>query len=502
VMGPAEEAKRPYLTLRELSAMVRSALAAVSDEIWVAAEILRINVHPQSGHCYLELAERDEEALVAQMKAVIWAGIWRTESRRFETETGRQPSAGMKLLMRGRVSYHDVYGLSFNVLAIDPRFTLGEIALQRRKTIERLEREGLLDRNRSLPIADVIQRIAVISSENAAGYGDFLGRLRSNPHGYSFALWLYQTQMQGERAESALCRALQVCRAHAQRYDAVVIIRGGGSQADLQVFDSYAIAREIATMPVPVLTGIGHLRDAAVGDRVAHHAFATPTALADFIVNRAAEFEDRLSLLGGEISGCARELLGRRWQEIVRVAQSAEGIVRDRLARSREQLAVSWLALGRDARHLCTSWDARMEMAAHRLVRAASAMTAVAGASLQAVHARCRRASAWCASSARFRMRGVLRSVQRAASAGIAWGGHLLEKAHAQVLLLDPKAVLRRGYSITRAEGRCVTDAAQVAPGIVLDTVLWRGRVISRAERTLKGEDDEGRGEDDISQGG
>jgi len=480
--------------------MVRSALAAVSGDIWVSAEVLRITVHPQSGHCYLELAEKEEGTLVAQMKAVMWAGIWRSESRRFEAMTGRELSAGMKLLLCGRISYHDLYGLSFNVVAIDPRFTLGEIALARRQTIERLEREGFLDRNRSLQVPEVIQRIAVVSSAHAAGYGDFVGRLRSNPYGYSFALWLYQTQIQGAQAEPALCRALQMCRARADMYDAVVIIRGGGSQAELQVFDSYAVAKEIARMPVPVFTGIGHLRDAAVADRVAYQALATPTALADFIISRTAEFEHRVSLLGREIAEQTLDALGRRWQNVVRVGKGIEGAVRSLLAQTRETLAVSHLALSRDVRRLCAVCEARTGAAAHRLVSAVSTVRAVVWTKLATARERCMRATGWSISGAREKVRGVVRSIRRGASGSVAVGTRFLEVAQARTLLLDPRAVLRRGYSITRARGKVVTDAGQVETGISLDTVVWRGRVFSRVERILKGEDDDARGEDDISQ--
>ena len=259
----------PVFTLSELNTAIKATLElAFPEMVWVVAEISEIR-HNSKGHCYLELVEREEEETLAQIRANIWAYTFRNLASKFEKATGESLKQGMKVLLQVTVTFHEVYGLSLNVKDIDPTYSLGELAKKKREVIARLTKEGLINLNKQIHLSLVPQRIAVISSETAAGYGDFINHLDDNPYGYKIFYTLYQSLMQGQEAEASIIAALKQIREHIKLHDAVVIIRGGGSQIDLSCFDTYSLAVEVAKFPLPVITGIGHERDDTVVDLVA-----------------------------------------------------------------------------------------------------------------------------------------------------------------------------------------------------------------------------------------
>ncbi|MEI6157228.1 MAG: exodeoxyribonuclease VII large subunit, partial [Atribacterota bacterium] len=258
------------MTLFELTSQIREVIGmGFPSTIWVTAEIASIRTN-QSGHCYLDLVEKNDDRVVAQAKAIIWVYHYRSLLQAFENATGETLKKDLKVLFQVEVSYHPVYGLSLNILDIDPTYSLGEMARKKRETLDRLVREGLIDLNKQLSLALVPQRVAIISSPQAAGYGDFITHLQNNPWGYQFSLHLFPALVQGEGAAIYISQALRQVRRKYEFFDIAVIVRGGGSQVDLSCFDDYQIAREIACLPLPVITGIGHERDDSVADRVAH----------------------------------------------------------------------------------------------------------------------------------------------------------------------------------------------------------------------------------------
>ena len=290
-MDYAASGNRPY-RLYELSAIIKSAVSsALPDACWIIAEIAECKCN-QKGHCYLELVEKEGERTIAQMKATIWAYDYRNIGGKFEKATGETLKRGMKILLLASVTFHEVYGLSLAVRDIDPAFTLGEMELKKKEVVDRLRKEGFIGRNKVLPLPLVPQRIAVVSSPTAAGYGDFMNQLDRNPFGYTFIRVLFPAAMQGRDAEHSIVSALDGIRKKEALFDAVVIIRGGGSAVDLSCFDSYAVARAIALFPLPVVTGIGHERDDTVADMVAHTRMKTPTAVAEFFVSGVRSFEE------------------------------------------------------------------------------------------------------------------------------------------------------------------------------------------------------------------
>ncbi|MDA8089480.1 MAG: exodeoxyribonuclease VII large subunit [Nitrospiraceae bacterium] len=282
------------ITLSELNNRIKSALNYFfPGACWVIAEIADSRCD-QKGHCYLTLIEKTDDRTVAQAKANIWSYEYRKLMQKFEKSTGETLKAGMKVLFLAAVNFHEVYGLSLNIRDIDPIYTMGEMARKRKEVLDRLQKEGLLDRNKALKLPLGPQRIAIISSPGAAGYGDFMNHITNNAFGYRFQCTLFQAIMQGPTAEKSIISALREVQAHRDSFDVVIIIRGGGSQVDLHCFDGYDIAAAVATCVLPVLTGIGHERDDTVVDMVAHTRLKTPTATAEFLISGLRAFEERI----------------------------------------------------------------------------------------------------------------------------------------------------------------------------------------------------------------
>ena len=274
------------LTLTELQLIIKDSLyMALPDMYWVIAEISEIREN-YNGHCYLELVEKhpDEISIRSRVKAVIWSSRYRFIKSFFENSTRESLREGIKILVRAKIDYHEIYGLSLVINDIDPAFTIGEMALRRQMILKKLEEEGVLTMNKELGFPLVPQRIAIISSSNAAGYDDFMKHLTGNSFGYVFYTALIETPMQGNETEAGVIRALEKIAGHLEKFDLAVIIRGGGSQTDLSWFDNYNIAYYITQFPLPVITGIGHEKDLSVADIVAYRSLKTPTAVADFLI--------------------------------------------------------------------------------------------------------------------------------------------------------------------------------------------------------------------------
>ena len=283
--------ERKTIGLVALQEQVKKALEdAFFDTVWLQAEISELKQNP-SGHCYLTLVEKDPKsnALLAKVSAVVWASTWRMILPYFESQTGRALAPGMSVLVRVQVSYSVLYGLSLVIYDIDPSFTVGELELARQRTIARLQEEGMFEMNAQLPLPSLPRRLAVISSATAAGFRDFCRHLDENEYGFKFGVRLFQALMQGAEAPASIIAALDAVAAEAEAFDAVLILRGGGGAMDLVCFDDYDLAVNIAQFPLPVLTAIGHDHDYHVADMVAHTHVKTPTALADWLIERFAE---------------------------------------------------------------------------------------------------------------------------------------------------------------------------------------------------------------------
>jgi len=285
-------------TLSEIQLLIKQALETLPKTFWVTAEINELKIS-SVGHCYLSLIEKDTftNTLKAKASATIWASNYTILKSHFETTSGQPLRVGIRVLVKATVQYHTLYGLSLSITDINATYTLGELALQRRRTIARLQADGVYDMNRRTRLPVLPQRIAVISSEQAAGYQDFIHHLACNDSGFAFRTQLFPSLMQGTEAVRNIIDSLALVNEQREAFDAVVIIRGGGSAADLACFDDYELALHVAQFSLPVLTGIGHDKDESIVDLVAHRLLKTPTAVADFLIECMAAQDARLHKL-------------------------------------------------------------------------------------------------------------------------------------------------------------------------------------------------------------
>jgi exodeoxyribonuclease VII large subunit len=288
------------LSLFELNALVKRALnESLPEAYWIQAELSDVRSNT-TGHCYLEFVQKDQRGnnLIAKARGTIWANVFRMLKPYFEESTGQAFVSGIKVMVQVTVEFHELYGYSLTVIDIDPTYTLGDMARKRREILKQLEEEGVLTLNKELEMPMLVQRIAVISSASAAGYGDFCRQLEENPYGFIFYPRLFPALMQGNQVEESVIDALNQVNNRRDDFDAVVIIRGGGATSDLSGFDTYLLAANCAQFPLPIITGIGHERDDTVIDSVAHTRVKTPTAAAQFFIthmHQAAESLEELA---------------------------------------------------------------------------------------------------------------------------------------------------------------------------------------------------------------
>ena len=322
------------ISLTELQGLIRDKIYEnLPGAFWVTAEIAEMKIQG-AGHCYLELTDTDKPGgrVVARVRATIWASKFSSLNTFFTASTGIPLRQGISVLCKATVEYHELYGLSLNITDIDPAYTAGDMALRREAIIRRLTAEGIMEMNRELELPPYPRHIAVVSSSKAAGYQDFINHLTGNSYGYVFKPELFETVMQGELTESSVIEALNMISEEAGRFDAAVIIRGGGSAIDLSWFDNYNIAYHVTQFPLPVLTGIGHEKDFSVTDMAAWKSLKTPTAVADFLVEQTLECENRIIEMAGSLISAVNGALSAAGEHLSslrnRTAATAKLIVR------------------------------------------------------------------------------------------------------------------------------------------------------------------------------
>lgn len=350
-------------SLSELGKCIKMTLkTAFAEPVWVRAEISEMHENV-SGHCYLDLIEKadDTDVLVAKQKATIWAFTYRMLKPYFESETGATLRAGMKVLLLCEVEFHEVYGVSLNVRDIDPAFTVGEMAVRRAEIIRRLTDDGIVDMNKQQPLALVPQRVAVISSATAAGYGDFCDQLAHNSFGYKFYVKLFPAVMQGVQTEQSVIAALNKICDKIDLFDVVVIIRGGGATSDLAAFDNYNLSLHCAQFPLPIISGIGHQRDESIVDLVAHTRAKTPTAAAEFLIAQLHEFDSFIDSVSQNCSYLARNILSQNQQDLLRTL-SRLSAARQIVAHESHVLQVSGFRLEKALKNAISSENNRISL--------------------------------------------------------------------------------------------------------------------------------------------
>ena len=410
-----------HYSLRQLNMMVREAIETeLPDEYWVEAELSECREN--SGHCYMELIEKDERTNtpIARASAKCWRQTWQMAKPYFERTTGQQLRAGMKVLLKVYAQFHEAYGFSWIVSDIDPTYTLGDMARKRQEIIRQLKEEGVFDLQRELRIPTFAKRIAVISAQNAAGYGDFCRQLEDNDYGFRFEVTLFPAIMQGEQVESSIIAALNAIYeatvpdgSPSAPYDSVVIIRGGGATADLSGFDTLALAENVAQFPLPVITGIGHDRDESILDMVANTKVKTPTAAAALLIDNLRQVLDRINSAQQHLTTAISTRLSTLNVQL-----------------STLQALIPTLALRTidDQRHRIEMQENRLPVAIERRL-----------------------------------------TNQK----------HLLENLSLKLQGFDPKLLLSRGYSITLHNGRAVRDPRQLKVGDEIETKVEHGTIRS-----------------------
>lgn len=431
------------LTLYELNNLVSEVISSVMpDEYWVEAEISELRV--VRGNCYMELVQKAEDTRtpVARASAKCWRTYWILVQSSFERVTGRQLCPGMKVMMRVHADFHEAYGFSWIVTDINPEYTLGDIARRRREIIARLKEEGVFDLQKELIIPLFAQRVAVISSDNAAGYDDFCNQLQNNEKGLAFSVKLYPAVMQGESTETSVIDALDRIYKDEDKFDVVVIIRGGGATSDLSGFDALKLAENVANFPLPIIVGIGHNRDESVLDLVANMSVKTPTAAAAFLIDRLAAVAARVDAAATSLS---KYVTNRIEQEKSRIKYLSTVLPSLYAAvKSRENMRISRMSdsLYVAVRQIVASEKARLDLMPQRL----------SGAWRQAVTGE----------------------------------SHRLQMLEQRVAASDPKRMLARGYTLTLHDGRAVTDLSSLKKGDMLTTLFAGGEVVSEVNKISK----------------
>ena len=325
--------------LSQLNKMVRDAIdMQLPDEYWVEAELSECREH--NGHCYLELIEKDEHTNtpVARASAKCWRQTWLMVKPYFERTTGEPLRTGMKVLLKVYAQFHEAFGFSWIVTDIDPNYTLGDMARKRLEIIRQLKEEGVFDLQRELRIPLFAKRIAVISAENAAGYGDFCDQLENNDYGFHFHLQLFPAVMQGNRVGESIIAALERIYALTASFDVVVIIRGGGATADLSGFDTLALAENVAQFPLPVITGIGHERDESIIDMVAHTRVKTPTAAAALLIDHLRQVLERINSAQQRITTAIFQRIANQKMRLTNLQTLLPALVQRNLAEARHRI--------------------------------------------------------------------------------------------------------------------------------------------------------------------
>lgn len=405
------------LSLYDLNRLIKSVVeGSFPDTFLITAEIASCDV---KNHCYLTLVDKEEDTIRAEIRAVIWANRYKAIAPVFEESTGTRLAKGIKILFQATVNFHERYGLKLTITNIDPSYTIGELAVKRKEILEKLTREGLIDRNKELEFPLVPQRVGIISSSTAAGYEDLMTHLLHNTYGYRFETKLYEAIMQGDRAEESVVSALNQCEEDSSLIDVVVIVRGGGGQIDLHCFDSYSIGKAIALLPLPVISGIGHQRDVTVVDEVSNSRAKTPTAAADMIITKMREFEDRVDSTA---------------YNLVQGAEQLTSDMRDALSQLSKRLEFEILDIFLNEFNSLSGYIRGL----------------------------------------RYSLKAVRNERQR------------LKSIESSIHHLDPRNVLKRGYSMTYKNGESVKSVSDIKKGDSIKTVLYDGELMSQVSSKKK----------------
>ena len=402
------------LTLFELNRLVREVLECeMPNEYWVEAELSECR--ESRGHCYMELIQKEEHNAtpIAKASAKCWASKWMLIRPYFERITGQQLHAGMKVLLKVYPQFHEAFGFSWIVTDVDPTYTLGDMARKRQEIIRQLKEEGVFDLQKELELPLFCQHIAIISSESAAGYGDFCNQLDNNPYGFQFKTHLFPAIMQGEEVEQSIIQALNQINDLQDTFDCVVIIRGGGATSDMSGFDTLLLAENVANFPLPIITGIGHERDETILDMVSHTSVKTPTAVAALLIDNLKSVLDAINDAQVHLTSCVQQKLSTLSNQLTTIQETLPRLFS--IVKTRQEARIEAI-------------EAKFPMLVERRLTAEK---------------------------------------------------HRLQLIEEKTKALDPRLLLRRGYSITLFKGKAVRNPQSLKAGDEIETHLEKGTIKS-----------------------
>lgn len=458
--------ERKVFSLLEVSTSIKRVLEQrYTSAFWVKAEMNKLNLYPQSGHCYPELVEKQEGKVVAELKANLWQEDYARINIQF-LNTVREPlKDGIKVLMLAKICFDPKFGLSLKILDIDPNYTLGDLEKEKRETIEKLRHEGVYGSNKKLQLSLLPQRIAVISDETSKGYADFRAVIDNNPWRYKLFYMLFPSLLQGEKSVAAIIRQLRNIKTVRNHFDAVAIIRGGGGDVGLSSFNSYELCREIASFPIPVLTGIGHSTNETVSELVAHSNQITPTKLAEYILQQFHNYAMPV----------------QRAQE--KIVEQAKRIMRE----ANKDLSTHRRILVQQANNLIKSSKGDLSVKQQQL-RAETQRTIATGQ--QSLNVNMQLMKRDVLAQLRAFTRHLDQRAEVLATTSRRFVTHMktrISDAERNVTNMSPEQVLKRGYSITLSAGKAVRNSAEISIGDTIETVLYKGSITS----TIKAKNDE-----------
>lgn len=410
--------------------------------VWIKAEIVRLNHYPKSGHCYPSLVEKKDGKLIAELRGSIWAGNFDMINAKFKSVLKEELKDNITVVVQGTVSYHPIHGLALNIVDIDPEYTLGELAREKAETIAMLKEAGIFNANKNTLLSSLPKTIAIISIETSKGYGDFMDIIQNNPLGYKFHFLLFPAILQGERAVSSIGQQLERIRKLSEVFDAVTIIRGGGGEIGLSSFDNYLLAEKIATFPIPILTGIGHSANETVSELVSYQSFITPTKIAEFLLQKFRDFDIPVRDAQQRIEQEVNRMLKNEKINLKETARLFSSLTGSAMNNSRANLNQLATVLENRSQRLIIDQKNRLDQAKASILSNAKNSLIEATADLKF--------------------------------------------AEEKIRMLSPLNILKRGFSITRQNGKVIRDSDDIQKDLLLETHLYKGNLSSRIEKIDK----------------
>ena len=421
------------LSLYELNYIVRRGIRSLMpDEYWVQAELSDVRSN-YSGHCYMEFVQKDSRSnsLIAKARGMIWSNVYSKLRPYFERETGQAFVSGISVLVKVTVDFHELYGYSLTVVDIDPTYTVGDMVRRRKEILKKLDEDGVLTLNKELEMPLLVQNIAVISSATAAGYDDFCNQLYNNKYGFAFNAKLFPAVMQGDKVESSIISALEKIYREYEKWDTVVIIRGGGATSDLSGFDTYDLASHCAQFPLPIITGIGHERDDTVLDMISHTRVKTPTAVAEFLINRTLATATRLEQFADYIYNEVPLFINQEKDRLDKLVLRFPSIVHSKLQKES-------MRMERFSSRISMSWQNKLLREKYKLE--------------------------------------IMPRILSSLELRIQKEKHRLDIMEEKIKSASPDLLLKRGYSITLKNGKAVTDISSLKEGDEIETIVSKGK--------------------------